>query len=160
TWGLDAGQLVVWSTLLIYVALHARCKNRDVPVGLSLAAGSVKIATVLPFLMLLLGRKHGKALAAFGVAMLALCFCFYSPDQLPNLLTGHVENMRFARQAGEINDYTFSGLYHDDMLGLEHLLYCLGLRNAAEISLVQFSILLLMGLFLVQEFRSRTQPGD
>ena len=45
--------------------------------------------------------------------------------------------MTLARAVGEINDYSFQGPYHDDMLGLEHWLYCLGLRDARTISGLQ-----------------------
>ena len=129
TWGLDAGQLVLWTTLWIYAAIHALARKREVTAGIALAAASLKITTSFPFLLLLLGRRHWKAWIAFAAVLTVLCLCLYPPDRLAGLVAGQFENVRQARQVGEINDYSFSGPYHDDMLGLEHWLYCLGLRN-------------------------------
>jgi Glycosyltransferase family 87 len=160
TWGLDAGQLVIWTMLWIYAAIYALARKREVTAGIALAAASLKITTSFPFLLLLLGRGHGKAWIAFAAVLTLLCLCLYPPDRLAGLVAGQFENVREARQVGEINDYSFSGPYHDDMLGLEHWLYCLGLRNNGVISLLQLGILLVIGLGLLREFLVRVRPVD
>ena len=146
TWGLDAGQFVIWTTLRIYAAIHALARKREVTAGMTLAAASLKITTSFPFLLLLLGRIHWKAWIAFAAVLTLLCLCLYPPGRLAGLAAGQIENVRQARQVGEINDYSFSGPYHDDMLGLEHWLYCLGLRNHGVISLLQRGIVFVIGL--------------
>ena len=160
TWGLDAGQLVIWTTLWIYTAIHALGRKREVTAGIALAAASFKITASFPFLLLLLDRKHWKAWIAFAAVLALLCLCLYSPGRLAGLAAGQAENVRQARQVGEINDYSFSGPFHDDMLGLEHWLYCLGLRNSGVISLVQLGILLVIGLGLLREYLVRVRPVD
>jgi len=160
TWGLDAGQLVIWTTLWVYAAIHALARRREVTAGIALAAASFKITTSFPFLLLLLGRKHWKAWIAYAAVLALLCLCVYRPDRLAGLVAGQARNVREARQVGEINDYTFSGPFHDDMLGLEHWLYCLGLRNSGVISLVQLGILLVIGLGLLRECLVRVRPVD
>jgi hypothetical protein len=72
----------------------------------------------------------------------------------------HLANVSAARAVGEINDYTFQGPYHDDMLGLEHWLYCLGLRDAQAISALQLGILAVIGLFLFWDFRVRNHARN
>ncbi len=159
TWGLDAGQLVLWTTLWIYAAIHALARKREVTAGIALAAASLKI-TPFPFLLLLLGRRHWKAWIAFAAVLTLLCLCLYPPDRLAGLVAEQFDNVRQARQVGKINDYSFSGPYHDDMLGLEHWLYCLGLRNHGVISLLQLGILFVIGLGLLREFLVRVRPVD
>ncbi|HWT83116.1 MAG TPA: glycosyltransferase family 87 protein, partial [Candidatus Methylomirabilis sp.] len=160
TWGLDAGQLVIWTTLWIYAAIYALARKREVTAGIALAAASLKITTSFPFLLLLLARRHWKAWIAFAAVLTLLCLCLYPPDRLAGLVAGQFENVRQARQVGEINDYSFSGPFHDDMLGLEHWLYCLGLRNNGVISLLQLGILFVIGLGLLREFLVRVRPVD
>ena len=159
TWGLDAGQLVVWTVLSIYAAIAMLGKRQDTAAGVSLAASSVKIATALPFYMLLLDRKHWKAMTAFGATLLALCLCMYGPGRVPQFLAENVGNMKLARQVGEINDYSYSGPYHDDMIGLERWLYCLGLHDPVPVSVLQVLILLVLCLLLLWDFRVRSNPG-
>ena len=160
TWGLDAGQLVIWTTLWVYAAIRALAKKREVTAGFALAAASPKITTVFPFLLLLLDRRYWKAWIAFALLMGLLCLCLYHPGRLPGLVGEQLENVRLVRQVGEINDYGFSGPFHDDMLGLEHWLYCLGLRDGRTISLLQLGILFFIGLGLLRERVLRSDPAD
>ena len=160
TWGLDAGQLVVWTTLWLYAAILALAKSREVTAGIALAAASLKITTSFPFLLLMLGRKHWKAWIAFAAVVASLCLCLYPAGRLAGLVAGQLENVRQARQVGEINDYSFSGPYHDDMLGLEHWLYCLGLRDNGVTSLLQLAILFVIGLGLLGEYLVRVRPVE
>ena len=94
TWGLDAGQLVIWTTLWIYAAIYALARKREVTAGIALAAASLKITTSFPFLLLLLGRRHGKAWIAFAAVLTLLCLCLYPPDRLAGLVAGQFENVR------------------------------------------------------------------
>jgi Glycosyltransferase family 87 len=151
TWGLDAGQLVIWTTLWIYAAIHALAQKREAAAGIALAAASLKITTAFPFLFLLLGRRHWKAWVAFCFVLTLLCLCLYRPDRLAGLVAGQLENVRQTRQVGEINDYSFSGPFHDDILGMEHWLYCLGLRDKGAISRLQLGILFIIGMGLIRE---------
>jgi len=160
TWGLDAGQLVIWTTFWIYIAIRALAVKREVTAGFSLAAASIKITTSFPFLLLVLDRRHWKAWIAFAAVLLALCLCLYPPSRLVELQRSQLANVSQARQVGEINDYSFSGPYHDDMLGLEHWLYCLGLRDPSVISALQLGILALLGLALLWDFRLSFRPRD
>ncbi len=160
TWGLDAGQLVIWTTLWIYTAFGCLTRKQEVAAGTALAAASFKITTMFPFLLLLLGRRHWRAWIAFAGLMLVLCLCLYHPGRLPGLVAGQLENVRLARQVGEINDYGFTGPFHDDMLGLEHWLYCLGMRDNSTISLLQLGILFVIGLGLLAEQLLRVSPED
>ena len=160
TWGLDAGQLVVWTVFWIYLAISMLGKRHDIAAGVTMSASTVKIATALPFLMLFLDRKHWKAVIAFGATLLALCLCMYGPSRVPQLLAGNQANIKLARQVGEINDFSFSGPYHDDMISIERWLYCLGLHDAVQVSLIQLLILLVICLSLLWDFRVRARPGS
>ena len=85
TWALDAGQLVVWTTLC---ALCRHRRARPGPPGARgarFAASSLKITTSLPFLLLPFERRSWRVLLVFGLGVAALCLCLYSPGQLPRL---------------------------------------------------------------------------
>jgi hypothetical protein len=160
TWSLDAGQLVAWTTLWIYLGIDALRRGKQVKAGVALAAASLKITTSLPFLLLPFDRKHARTLCVFGVAVAILCLGLYPLSRLPAMERSHLENVKQARQVGEINDYTFTGPYHDDLLGLEHWLYCLGFRDSGLISAVQLLALALAGLGLLWDFRLRPRQRD
>jgi hypothetical protein len=160
TWALDAGQIVAWTMLWVYLAIAGLRRGPDAHAGLALAAASLKITTSLPFLMLPLERKHARALFVFAAAVLVLCCALYPPGRLLALERSHMQNVTAARQVGEINDYTFAGPYHDDLLGLEHWLYCLGLRDPGWISTAQLAFLGIAGLGLLWDFRVRSRPRD
>jgi hypothetical protein len=162
TWALDAGQLVAWTTLWVYLGIAALRRGHEIRAGLALAAASLKITTSLPFLLLPLDlkRKRARALLVFGAAVVILCCAVYPPRRLLALERSHMQNVAQARHIGEINDYTFAGPYHDDLLGLEHWLYCLGLRNPAWISAGQLGLLAIAGLGLLWDFRIRSRPPD
>ena len=100
------------------------------PAGLAFLASSLKITTSLPFLLLPFDRRSWRVLLVFGVGVAALSLCLYPPGQLLGMGRNHLANVAAAREVGEINDYSYEGPYHDDMLGLEHWLYCLGMRDA------------------------------
>ena len=159
TWGLDAGQLTIWTSLFVYVAILALAHDRPLLSGLSLGTASLKITTSFPFLLLFLRPDRWRAWIAYTAVVAGLCFCLYPPSRLPELEREHVDNVRQARETGEVNDYTFAGPVHDDMLGLEHWLYCLGLRDSTTIARVQLGILLLVGFLLFWDFHLRKNPG-
>ncbi|MFO0892078.1 MAG: glycosyltransferase family 87 protein [Isosphaeraceae bacterium] len=160
TWGLDAGQLVAWTTLWIYLAIDALRREKHVAAGLALAAGSLKITTFLPFLLLPFDRRHTRALLVAGAVVAILCAVVAPPSRLLAMQRRHVENVAQARQVGAVNDYTFAGAYHDDLLGLEHWLYCIGLRDARAVSAAQLGLLAVAGLGLLWDFRLRGARRD
>ena len=159
TWGLDAGQLTVWTPLFVYAAILALAHDRPLSSGLSLGAASLKITTSFPFLLLFFRPDRWRAWVVYVAVLAGLCCCLYPPSRLPKLQREHLNNVRQAREPGEVNDYTFAGPVHDDMLGLEHWLCCLGLRGSTITARVQLGILLMIGLLLFCDFRLRQNPG-
>jgi len=159
TWGLDAGQLTIWTPLFVYAAIFALAHDRPHSSGLSMGAASLKITTSLPFLLLFLRPDRWRTWIAYAAVVAGLCCCLYPPSRLPELEREHMDNIRQAREPGAVNDYTFAGPVHDDMLGLEHWLYCLGMRDSTTIARVQLGILLFVGLLLFYDFRLRRNPG-
>jgi hypothetical protein len=158
TWGLDAGQLSAWTTLWIYGALLAHARGRAAAAGFCLAPATVKIATVLPFLIPSLAWRQWRTWAALGAAVVALPLAW--PSDLVSMAARELRNIAAARQTGLVNDYSFAGPFHDDMLGLEHWLYCLGFRDQALIGGIQLALLAVITALVVWRFRRRRQPAD
>ena len=67
--------------------------GRQVPAGLAFAASSLKITTSLPFLLLPFERRSWRVLMVFGLGVIALCLCLYSPSRLPGMAKSHLANV-------------------------------------------------------------------
>jgi hypothetical protein len=158
TWGLDAGQMTVWTTLWIYLGLLALAQDRDVAAGLCFAPATVKAATVLPFLIPSLAWRRWRTWIGLGAGVLALPMAW--PSDLMAMVMRELRNIAAARQPGLVNDYSFAGPFHDDMLGLEHWLYCLGFRDPALIAGLQLTLLAGVTLWIAWRFSLRREPAD
>ena len=70
--GLGAGQFAVLAALVIFGALWAQARGRPVLAGVLLALGTIKVATMLPFLLLFARRKDRLAWLSLPLGCLGL----------------------------------------------------------------------------------------
>src|SRR5262249_1566852 len=68
------GQLGVLATVLLLAALAAQARGRRVWAGIWLALATIKIATMLPFLLLFLRKADVRTWATLAVGVLGLCW--------------------------------------------------------------------------------------
>lgn len=154
-WGLDAGQLTFWTTFSVLGALLAQEYERHFLAGVLLACGTVKIATLLPFLLLFTQKKDRSSWVSFVLTTVLLCVLGSSLTSLPDYLRENLTNIRWSTQAGHINDYSLSGPFNDDIISIDHWVYRLGLRDRALIGVVQGSMLLALGVWILRLSRHR-----
>jgi hypothetical protein len=154
-WGLDAGQLTFWTAVSVLGALLAQAKGRHVLAGLLLACGTVKIATLVPFLLLFAHRRDWPSWLSFGLTTVLLCVLGSPLAKLPDYLRENLANIRWSTQAGHINDYSFAGPLSDDIISIDHWVYRLGLRDRAVVSAAQGSVLLALGVWILRLSRHR-----
>jgi hypothetical protein len=151
------GQLSILAAVLLVAALAAQGRGRPVWAGVCLGLATVKIATLLPFLLLFLRKADRWAWAAFAAAVLGLCLISGPPSQLPARAATLLERIRQLEAPGAVNDYSFDGPRHENILGFDHALYRLGLRDRRVIRVAQYLVLLVLGAWVARQvaFRGR-----
>ena len=113
---LFVGQLSVLEALVLVAALDARGRDRPGLAGLLLSIATVKIATMLPFLLLFLRKSDLRTWVGLAVGCLALLAMTGHVWDLPgnySVMAGRVARLGCA---GQVNDYSFrrdSALQHD-----------------------------------------------
>jgi hypothetical protein len=143
--GLYVGQLGTLEAVVLLAALHSQARGRPVLAGVCLAVATIKVTTLLPFLLLFLGKGNGRAWAALFLAVLALCLVTTSPAGLLERLTTYPERIKQLESPGQVNDYSFAGTRSENMLGFDHAFYRLGLRGPGTIRIAQYITLALLG---------------
>jgi hypothetical protein len=142
------GQLSLLAAVVLAAALAAQARGWPVAAGALLALATVKVATMLPFLLLFGRRSDWRAWAAMGVTTLALCLAAGNPLDLPARLTVVPERIGQLEAPGQVNDYSFEGKQTDSILGFEHAFYRLGLRDRTVIKVGQYAAVLLLGAWV------------
>jgi hypothetical protein len=155
---LQLGQLSILAAVLLLGALAAQGRGRPVWAGVFLALATVKVATMLPFLLLFLRKADRWAWAAFGVAVLGLCLLSGPPSQLPARAAALLERIQELQAPRAVNDYSFEGPHHINIVGFDHALYRLGLRDRRVIRVTQYLLLLVLGAWVARQVASRARP--
>ena len=158
--GLDAGQMCVWTVLWLYAALWCRIHGRPLLAGTFLALGAIKTATMLPFLLLFFRREDRLTWLALGIVGVALSLISSSPSDVIQRSKSVLHNIRVFQEPGRGNDYSFEGPYHDDIIGFNHWAYCLGMRDRKLIDALQVALTLALAALLFLDFYLRPIPGD
>jgi hypothetical protein len=157
--GVLLGQLSILEAVALLAALLAQARGRPAWAGAALALATVKAPTMLPFLLLFLRRADWRAWVSLAAVSLALCLATGSPPALPGralTLLGRINEMQ---APGMVNDYSFDGPKHTDMMGFAHALYRLGLRDRAAIDMGQYAVVLLLGAWVARQVLARGRLG-
>jgi hypothetical protein len=145
------GQLSILAAVLLLGALAAQGQGRPVWAGVFLALATIKVATMLPFLLLFLRKADRWAWAAFGSAVLGLCLLSGPPSELPARAATLLERIHELQAPGAVNDYSFEGPHHMNLVGFDHALYRLGLRDRRAIRVTQCLLLLALGAWVARQ---------
>jgi hypothetical protein len=146
---LHSGQLCVLVTVALTGAIYAQARERRAAAGTLLAIATVKVGTMLPFLALFHRKGDRITWIVMIVLVGALCLAVGNPWGLPERLRTLVDLISFHGTEGRINDYSLVGPNHDTIVGLDHAIYSLGLRNRSIIRIAQVVILLVLGVGLL-----------
>jgi hypothetical protein len=136
---LAIGQLTFVTTLAIVSALLFHARGKPIAAGIALAVASIKITTMLPFLLLFLHRRDWKVWVALVVAGLALTFATVAPGDLLARLSSAMAAIKGGSAPGAMNDYTFANPYSVDLVSFGHAIYHLGLRDRSLINVCQLA---------------------
>ncbi len=146
---LALGQLGIVTAAALLAALWAQAAGRPILAGLALAVATIKPPTTLPVLLLLFSRRQDRvSWLSLAVATLVLCLASGPPGELPGRLAHNARNILVSASPGMVNDYSYAGPSHNSMLGLDHMLYRLGLRDRRLIAVLQAAGLAAIGIGL------------
>jgi hypothetical protein len=149
------GQLSILAAVLLLAALAAQGRGRPVCAGVCLALATVKVPTMLPFLLLFLRKADRWAWAALAAAVLGLCLVSGPPSQLPGRLAALVERIQQLEAPGAVNDYSFEGPRPENMLGFGRAFYCVGLRDRRVIRVAEYVMLAVLGTWVARQVAFR-----
>jgi hypothetical protein len=142
---LSLGQFGIFVSMAIVAGLRARGDGRPVLAGVWLALATVKVTTMLPFMLLFLHRRHLRTWISLAATTLALCLATGSLTTLPDRVLSLVGRVGELESPGKVNDYSFDGPRSENMLGFDHAYFRLGLRDRWTIRCAQLLTLAALG---------------
>ncbi len=148
--GLALGQVSLLMAVALLAALHAQGRNRPAQAGFWLAVATIKVNTMLPFLVLFLRRRDGRTWLSLSLCTLAFCLATGPLSQLPARCHATLATIRTSFEPGHVNDYAYDGPAQASLVGIDHALYRLGLRDRILIPRLQLVLLAGLGLALAQ----------
>jgi Glycosyltransferase family 87 len=154
---LYTGQLSILASLFLLAALDAQARGRPLLAGVWLALATIKIGTMVPFLLLFLRKSDRGTWVSLGALVLSLCLVTGHVSELPDRLTSWLHHIDELALPGQVNDYSFQGTQHETIVGLDHALYRLGLRDRTVIRVIQGLALVLLGCWVAREVLPRNR---
>jgi Glycosyltransferase family 87 len=129
------GQLSVFTVVMVLMALLCQGQNRPVWAGVCLSLATVKIATMLPFLLLFLRRADRWPWPTLAALVIGACLMTGKPGALPGRLAILTDRIANLSAPGNVNDYSYEGTRNESIISFEHLFYRLGMRDRESIRL-------------------------
>jgi hypothetical protein len=149
--GLYCGQLGALTAFLLLAALDAQARGRPILAGACLALATIKVVTMLPFLVLFYRKADRAAWISMICVGLGLCLATGRPAQLPVRLASLRDRIEILAAPGKVNDYSFEGTQDESLIGFDRLFYCLGLRDRVLIRRLQYLSVAALGLWVGRE---------
>lgn len=147
------GQLSIIAAFALVLSLLAQAQRWPYSAGILLALATVKIGTMLPFLLLFRARCDRATWLSLAVGIGALCLLSGPIAHLPSRIAVMPSRIRQLEAPGKVNDYSFAGPRSTTMLGLDHALYRLGWRDRGAIRVAQLLLLAALGLWVAYQVR-------
>jgi hypothetical protein len=146
--GFATGQLGLLVTFALLAALQAQACGQPRRAGLWLALASIKPATLLPFLLLFGRRSDRPTWLTFTAGVVALTLMATPAAQCLERVQQMLSHVQELQAPGQVNDFSFEGTQHTTMLGLDHALYRLGIRDRAAAQAGQYLLVGCLGCIL------------
>jgi hypothetical protein len=143
--GFLLGQLSVFTAVMLLLALWSQGASRPIAAGVCLFLATVKVGTMLPFLLLFFRRADRWTWAVLTALVIGSCLMTGNPRELPARLVNLTNRIAKLSQPGNVNDYSYAGTRNESIIGFEPLFYRLGLRDRVIIRHAQSLALLTLG---------------
>lgn len=125
--GIGIGQLSVLTTAAAFLAVA--CRDRPGVAGLGLVVAHLKATTGLPVLLLFLRPRDWRAWAVLAVVGTGLTLLACPPAVLPERVAACLRNIKALGESGRVNDPSYANEQSAQIVGFDHLLYRLGVRD-------------------------------
>lgn len=148
--GMEACQFSLLTTWALLGALAAQGSQRPRPLltAAFLAVASIKAQTMIPFLLLFLGRRDLRTWLFLGVLVGGLLLAAGNPADLPQRFTSMLDVNAAGRAPGKVNDFSLQNWSTNTMIGFELLLACLGMNDHRTVALLGLAGSLALGALL------------
>jgi hypothetical protein len=159
--GFHTGQVSLFASAALLIALVGQARGRPLVAGLALAVASMKPTTLLPFLILF-GRKRDLTTWLFMIAGVGLlCWVATPLPELTHRLQEMLARIAYHNAEGGINDYSYANAYRYNILSLDHVVHGLGLRDRRVTAILHLAVLGILGAALAAEilWRRRITRG-
>ena len=157
---LALGQLAIMTAFAIVAALWAQGANRPILAGVGLAFATIKVATMLPFLLLFLRRRDLLTWVTLAACSIGLSLTSTRPTDLPSRLATNLRNIEASAASGLVNDFSYAGPSHASLISLDHALHRLSLRDRDVIRAAQLAALAILAALLVARSADPLYPRD
>jgi hypothetical protein len=145
---MQTGQIAFLETAVLLGALTAQMRHRSALAALCLAVASIKIQTMLPFLLLFLGRRDIRTWLFLCLMGAALLLAAGDPADLPRKFSAFFEVNASLRAPGGPADNSMLNLLTNTMFGFQHLFYRLGVVDDQTVSALALTCMLGLGCWL------------
>lgn len=155
--GFILGQLSLFTSTALLFALIAQGRGKPVWAGLWLGVATVKIGTMVPFLVLFLRKQDRPAWVSLCVVVIVLCLIGGPVSELPHRLQEYTHRIEQLGSEGHVNDYSDASRSTANLIGFDHALYNLGLSDRRSLRTAQFAVLGVLGALLYREVTRRPE---
>ncbi|GIW87962.1 MAG: hypothetical protein KatS3mg108_2286 [Isosphaeraceae bacterium] len=146
--GTALGQVSVLVAFAIAMALRAQGLGRRFRAGVWLAIATIKVHTLLPFLVLFARRRDGVTWLSLMASCLVLCAVGGPLEDLPRRCQRTLAVIAATHRPGAVNDHTADGPSHASLMGFDPLLYRLGIDDRGLVVVVRCGLLAFSGAAL------------
>lgn len=155
--GFILGQLSLFTSTALLIALIAQGRGKPVWAGLWLGVATVKIGTMVPFLVLFLRKQDRPAWVSLCVVVIVLCLIGGPVSELPHRLQEYTHRIEQLGSEGHVNDYSDASRSTANLIGFDHALYNLGLSDRRSLRTAQFVTLGVLGALIFREVTRRPE---
>ena len=145
----NTGQVSMLAATCLVAALLARERTRPIIAGVWLSLATIKINTMLPFLLLFNKRKDIISWISLSLSVGLLLILPGHLDRLPSQLVHCLGYIKEFSQPGGINDYTDEGPISNSHISVTRAVYGLGMTDRSSMEAIQTSVILLAFLFIL-----------
>ena len=152
------GQLHVWTALTLLLGLVARMRGFQVLAGVAIALACVKVHTAAVFLLVLTWKRDGRTWVSFVLAIATLTLATTAPPILLDRVGEMLSNVKALSAPGAGNDYSYGAPASSTILGFNHALYRIGLRDRSIIGEIHLALNFILVTWTVWRVRSGRMP--
>ena len=145
---IQLGQLSLLVTVLILLALEFQGRQMPARAGAALAVATMKVGTMVPFLLLFCRRQDRRSWITLVATTAALILVGGQAPRIFEDLRSMLHYIGEFSKPGQINDISYQRPYNEWILGFDHLAYRMGMRDRTMLAVFQLIALGLIGGWL------------